>query len=63
MFLAIRNFHVTFKLAYLTPPTGFGESFPVNVNYPRCLENSNMIIFGLTSDGYFFFTISSIKLY
>ena len=40
---------VTLKLAYFAPLQGVGQSFPVNFNYPRCLENYNMINFWLTS--------------
>ena len=40
---------VTLKLAYLAPLNGAGRIFPVNFNYPRCLENSKMINFWLTS--------------
>ena len=40
---------VTLKLAYFTPLNGAGCTFPVNFNYQRCLENSNMINFWLTS--------------
>ena len=41
--------HVTLKLAYFAPLNGEGQIFPVNFDYPRCLENSNMINFWLTS--------------
>ena len=40
---------VTFNLAYFAPLNGAGLIFPVNFNYQRCLENSNMIKFWLTS--------------
>ena len=40
---------VTLNLAYFTPLNGAGRIFPVNFNYQRCLENSNMINFWLTS--------------
>ena len=37
------------KLAYFAAPNWFGGNFQINFNYQRCLENSNMISFGLTS--------------
>ena len=40
---------VSLKLAYFAPLNGAGRFFPVNFNYPRCLENSNMIMFWLIS--------------
>ena len=38
---------VTLKLAYFAPLNGACRIFPVNFNYPRCLENSNMTNFWL----------------
>ena len=40
---------VTLKLAYFAPLNGAGRFLPVNFNYPRCLENSNLINFWWTS--------------
>ena len=40
---------LTLNLAYLAPLNGAGRIFPVNFNNQRCLENSNMINFWLTS--------------
>ena len=40
---------VTLNLAYFALLNGAGQIFPVNFNYQRCLENSNMINFWLTS--------------
>ena len=40
---------VSWKRGYFSHPKGLGFSFPVNLNYPKCLENSNMISFVLTS--------------
>ena len=40
---------VTLNLAYFAPLNGAGRIFSVNFNYQRCLENSNMINFWLTS--------------
>ena len=41
--------HVTLNLAYFALLNGAGRIFPVNFNYQRCLENSDMINFWLTS--------------
>ena len=38
-----------FEVSLLCTPKGLGWSFPVNFNYPKCLENSNMISFVLTN--------------
>ena len=40
--------HGTLNLAYFAPLNGADRIFPVNFNYQRCLENSNMIRFWLT---------------
>ena len=40
---------VTLNLAYFSPLNDAGRNFPVNFNYQRCLKNSNMINFWLTS--------------
>ena len=40
---------VTLNLAYFAFLNGAGWTFPVNFNYQRCLETSNMINFWLTS--------------
>ena len=45
---------VTLNQAYFAPLNGACLIFPVNFNYPRCLENSNMIIFGLRWGHIFF---------
>ena len=42
-------FPIILNLAYFAPLNGASRIFPVNFNYPRCLDNSNMIIFWLTS--------------
>ena len=39
----------TLKLAHFAPLNGAGQIFPVNFNYPKFLDNSNMINFWLTS--------------
>ena len=53
---------VTLNLAYFAPLNGASRIFPVNFNYQRCLENSNMINFWLTSWipswGQIFFSLS-----
>ena len=40
---------ITLNSAYFAPLNGASRIFPVNFNYQRCLENSNMINFWLTS--------------
>ena len=40
---------IALNLAYFALQNGAGRIFPVNFNYQRCLENSNMINFWLTS--------------
>jgi hypothetical protein len=40
---------VTLNLAYFAPLKGVGRIFSVNFNYQRCLKNSNMMNFWLTS--------------
>ena len=40
---------VTLNIAYFAPLNDAGWIFPVNFNYQRCLKNSNMINFWLTS--------------
>ena len=40
-----------FEFSLLCTPRWCGSDFPVNFNYQRCLENSNMIRFWLTSWG------------
>ena len=51
-FLVFSLFHflpVTLNLAYFAPLNAAGWISPVNFNYQRCLENSNMINVWLTS--------------
>ena len=40
---------VTLNLAYFAPLNGAGRIFSVNFNYQRCLKNSKMVNFWLTS--------------
>ena len=46
-FYFFRSFSL--KLAYFAAPNWFGFNFPIIFNNQRCLENSNMISFWLTS--------------
>ena len=45
-----------FELAYFTPLNCAGQIFPVNFNYQRCLENSNLIKFLVEKLGNFVVT-------
>ena len=40
---------LSLKLVYFAAPNWLGQNFSVNFNYQRCLENSQIIRFGLTS--------------
>ena len=49
VFLLFPFLPVTLNLAYFEPLNCAGRIFPVNFNYQRCLKNSNIINFWLTS--------------
>ena len=48
-YLPFSLFSFTLNLYHFAPLNGAGQIFSVNFNYQRCLENSNMINFWLTT--------------